>query len=65
MFRYIKRTVEPSINSKWLLSICSLMGDPNPDDPLVPDIADLLKNDKIRHNEEARLFTLKYDGIRR
>ena len=26
--------------SKVLLSICSLLNDPNPDDPLVPDIAE-------------------------
>lgn len=29
-----------------LLSICSLLCDPNPDDPLVPDIAHIYKNDK-------------------
>tara|TARA_Y100000768_G_scaffold277769_1_gene213165 strand:+ start:13620 stop:14087 length:468 start_codon:yes stop_codon:yes gene_type:complete len=46
--------------SKLLLSICSLMDDANPDDPLVPDIADLLKRDKATHDEEARLYTLKY-----
>ena len=46
--------------SKLLLSICSLMDDPNPHDPLVPDIADLLKSDKVRHDEQARLYTLKY-----
>lgn len=46
--------------SKLLLSICSLMDDANPDDPLVPDIADLLKKDKATHDEEARLYTLKY-----
>ncbi|KAG8008885.1 Ubiquitin-conjugating enzyme E2 D4 [Nibea albiflora] len=32
--------------SKVLLSICSLLCDPNPDDPLVPDIAHIYKNDK-------------------
>ena len=46
--------------SKVLLSICSLMDDPNPDDPLVPDIADLLKSDRKEHDEQARLYTLKY-----
>jgi len=46
--------------SKLLLSICSLMDDANPDDPLVPEIAELLKRDKIKHDENARLFTLKY-----
>lgn len=46
--------------SKLLLSICSLMDDANPDDPLVPDIADLYKNDREKHDENARLYTLKY-----
>merc|ERR1712130_678276 len=31
---------------KVLLSICSLLTDPNPDDPLVPDIAKLYKSNK-------------------
>ena len=46
--------------SKVLLSICSLMDDPNPDDPLVTEIADLYKSDKNKHDEKARLSTLKY-----
>lgn len=29
-----------------LLSICSLLCDPNPDDPLVPDIAHMYKSDR-------------------
>ncbi|CAC5373279.1 UBC4 [Mytilus edulis] len=33
--------------SKVLLSICSLLCDPNPDDPLVPDIARLFKTDLL------------------
>ena len=32
--------------SKVLLSICSLLTDPNPDDPLVPSIAELYKRNK-------------------
>ncbi|XP_038629532.1 ubiquitin-conjugating enzyme E2 D1b isoform X2 [Scyliorhinus canicula] len=32
--------------SKVLLSICSLLCDPNPDDPLVPEIAHMYKTDK-------------------
>uniref|UniRef100_A0A668S2Y6 E2 ubiquitin-conjugating enzyme n=1 Tax=Oreochromis aureus TaxID=47969 RepID=A0A668S2Y6_OREAU len=32
--------------SKVLLSICSLLCDPNPDDPLVPDIAQSLRKHK-------------------
>jgi ubiquitin-conjugating enzyme E2 D/E len=46
--------------SKVLLSICSLLDEPNPDDPLVPEIADLLKNNKSLHDENARAYTMKY-----
>lgn len=46
--------------SKVLLSICSLLTDPNPDDPLVPDIAQLLKTDLARHDSTAREWTSKY-----
>ena len=30
-----------------LLSICSLLCDPNPDDPLVPEIARIFKTDRV------------------
>uniref|UniRef100_A0A0F8ALX5 Ubiquitin-conjugating enzyme E2 n=1 Tax=Larimichthys crocea TaxID=215358 RepID=A0A0F8ALX5_LARCR len=33
--------------SKVLLSICSLLCDPNPDDPLVPEIARIYKTDPV------------------
>ena len=46
--------------SKVLLSICSLMSDPNPDDPLVPEIAKLFKKNKDIHDANAREITLKY-----
>lgn len=46
--------------SKVLLCICSLMDDPNPNDPLVPDIADLFIKDKNKHDEMARNTTLIY-----
>ncbi len=46
--------------SKVLLSICSLIDDPNPNDPLMPDIAHLLMKDKAKHNEIARLWTRDY-----
>lgn len=32
--------------SQVLLSICSLLTDPNPDDPLVPEIAHIYKTDR-------------------
>lgn len=46
--------------SKVLLSICSLLCDPNPDDPLVPEIARIYKTDRERYNELAREWTRKY-----
>ena len=46
--------------SKVLLSISSLLTDANPDDPLVPEIANLLKNDKAKHDNTAREWTTRY-----
>ena len=46
--------------SKILLSICSLMDDPNPDDPLMPEIAELYKNNIEKHNENASSYTIRY-----
>ena len=46
--------------SKVLLSICSLLTDPNPDDPLVPEIARLWKSDRAKYNETARQWTNKF-----
>jgi len=48
--------------SKVLLSICSLLTDPNPDDPLVPEIAQLYRNDRIEHDRKAREWTQRYSG---
>ena len=46
--------------NKILLSIISLMNDPNPDDPLVPEIAELYKNNRVQFNTNAKQHTLKY-----
>ena len=46
--------------SKVLLSISSLLTDANPDDPFVPEIARLLKTDKVKHDANAREWTRKY-----
>lgn len=46
--------------SPVLLSICSLLTDPNPDDPLVPDIARIYKSDRPKYNETAKEWTRKY-----
>lgn len=37
--------------------------DPNPDDPLVPDIAHLYKTDRAAYENTAREWTRKYVGI--
>lgn len=46
--------------SQVLLSICSLMDDANPNDPLVSEIADLLQKNKPLHDANAREWTIKY-----
>ena len=46
--------------SKVLLSITSLLTDPNPDDPFVPDIANLYKRDRAKYEETARQWTMEY-----
>lgn len=43
-----------------LLSICSLLTDPNPDDPLEPDIARLYKDNKMAYEIKAREWTHRY-----
>ena len=46
--------------SKVLLSISSLLTDPNPDDPLVPEIANLYKNNRAQHDQTAVEWTRRY-----
>ena len=46
--------------SKVLLSILSLLTDANPNDPLVPDIAHLYRENRAEYNEKARAYTIKY-----
>ncbi|VVB11604.1 unnamed protein product [Arabis nemorensis] len=57
------------LNDKWtpsltvekvLLSITSLLADPNPDDPLVGEIGDLFKTNRFKFNEEARKWTQRH-----
>lgn len=45
---------------KILLSISSLLTDPNPDDPLVPEIAQVYKENKAKFEQTAREWTRKY-----
>lgn len=46
--------------SKVLLSISSLLTDANPDDPLVPEIAQLFKTNRSKFDATAREWTKKY-----
>ena len=46
--------------SKVLLSVVSLLIDPNPDDPLVPEVARIYKSDRTKYDATAREWTRKY-----
>lgn len=46
--------------AKTLLSICSLLYDPNPSDPLEPKIADLFEKDHDKFLKVAQEWTEKY-----
>jgi len=46
--------------SKILLSICSLLSDPNPNDPLVHDIANILKTNPELYAKTAKEWTNIY-----
>ena len=46
--------------SKVLLSITSLLSDPNPDDPFVADIANLYKSNRTAYTEQAQAWTMQY-----
>ncbi|XP_052173553.1 ubiquitin-conjugating enzyme E2 28-like [Diospyros lotus] len=46
--------------SKVLLSICSLLTDPNPNSVLVPEIAHLYMTDRAQYEATVRHWTQKY-----
>ena len=46
--------------SKILLSICSLLSEPNPDDPLEPEIAYIMKNNYDIFEKNVKEFIDKY-----
>jgi ubiquitin-conjugating enzyme E2 D/E len=48
---------------KVLLSICSLLAEPNPDDPLVPEIAELYKKNRPYHDSKALEWTIQYANV--
>ncbi len=57
----LKQNWSPALTiSKVLLSICSLLTDPNPADPLVPEIAHIYKTNKAEYEATAREWVLHY-----
>ena len=57
----LKDSWSPALTiGKVLLSICSLLDDPNPDDPLVPEIANIYKTNRAQYEIIARDWTQKY-----
>lgn len=45
---------------KVLLSILALLSEPNPDDPLMPDIAKIYKTDRKKYDHNAREMTKQH-----
>lgn len=57
----LKEQWSPALTiSKVLLSICSLLTDPNPSDPLMPEIAALYLRDREHYDTEAKSWTRRY-----
>nr|POE86264.1 ubiquitin-conjugating enzyme e2-17 kda [Quercus suber] len=57
----LKEQWSPALTiSEVLLSICSLLTDPNTDDPLVPEIAHMYKTNRAKYETTARSLTQKY-----
>jgi len=57
----LKNQWSPALTvSKVLLSILSLLTDPNAEDPLVPDIATLYKQNRSAYDATAREWTFLY-----
>ena len=57
----LKDQWSPSLTiSNLLLSICSLLNDPNIEDPLVPDIAKLYNENKDEYISTAKTWTTLY-----
>ncbi|XP_039487821.1 NEDD8-conjugating enzyme Ubc12 [Drosophila santomea] len=46
--------------SKVLISIMSLLADPNPDDPMEVGVADVFRRNRVLHDQHAREWTKRY-----
>jgi ubiquitin-conjugating enzyme E2 D/E len=57
----LKQNWSPALTiSKVLLSILSMLTDPNPNDPLMPEIATLYLRSRVEYEVIAREWTQKY-----
>jgi ubiquitin-conjugating enzyme E2 D/E len=57
----LKQNWSPALSiGKVLMSICSLLAEPNPNDPLVPHIAELYKTNRLLHDYNAKEYTIKH-----
>lgn len=57
----LKTNWSPALSiNKVLLSLCSLLADPNPDDPLMPEIAEQFKSNHTKFLADAREWTIRH-----
>jgi ubiquitin-conjugating enzyme E2 D/E len=57
----LKYNWSPALSiSKVLISICSLLNDPNPDSPLNSEAADLYRNHRAKYDEKVKEYIKKY-----
>ena len=57
----LKASWSPALSlSKLLISIRSMLNEPNPEDPLVPDIAQQFVTNRQKYDRTAREWTRKY-----
>ncbi|XP_059448424.1 ubiquitin-conjugating enzyme E2 11-like [Corylus avellana] len=60
-FNILKDDWSPAYTiSAVLVSLCSLLSSPNPEDPLEPQIAAVFLKNKVQYEEEARKWTAKF-----
>eukprot|EP00484_Ammonia_sp_Unknown_P030501 CAMPEP_0197039090 /NCGR_PEP_ID=MMETSP1384-20130603/15944_1 /TAXON_ID=29189 /ORGANISM="Ammonia sp." /LENGTH=209 /DNA_ID=CAMNT_0042469633 /DNA_START=109 /DNA_END=738 /DNA_ORIENTATION=- len=61
----LKDNYSPALTvEKILLSLCALLQSPNPEDPLVGDVANELISNQAKHDETAREWTKRYAMIK-
>lgn len=57
----LKNKWSPALTiERLIVSIASLLNEPNPEDPLEPEIAFIYEKDRKKYDENARRYTLVY-----